>query len=208
MSFTTSALVLAWVAIALLALGFAGLLLQVQRLSRDRAGGPGSSGTMSTARTPRDLVGFTLPDRGLLAEFADPRAERTVVLVGTPGCTSCERTLQRLAAMPESGSATQGLTLASTGSVEPFERLLDDGSPVRLLGMAREAIDQLGVPGTPYLLVLDGPAPGRLTAALMPEEDTDVPAWVRRVPGGPRLEVRPAQPAQRSPQPAREETRP
>lgn len=195
MSFTTSAIVLAWIAIVLLALGFAGLLLQVQRLSGDaRRGGPEASAS-GVARTPRDLVGFAFPDAGLLAEFADPRAERTVVLVGTPGCTSCERTLQRLCAMPETGSHLHSVTLVSTGATEPFERVLEAPGAVRMLPQARDSVDRLGVPGTPYLLVLDGPAPGRLVAASMPEESTDVQAWVRRVPPSPgatrRLDVQP-----------------
>lgn len=189
MSFTASALVLAWAAIVLLALGLAGLLLQVQRLSR--GGGVGSAGAPAAAatRTPRDLVGFTLPPDGVLADLADPIAGRTIVLVGSPGCTSCERTLVTLAAMPETGSTGQALTLASTGSVDPFRRLLPDAAPVRFVPQAREAVDTLGVPGTPYLLVLDGgdAGPGRLVATLMPEESTDVPAWVRGLPGGTQL---------------------
>ena len=76
MSFTTSALVLAFVAIALLALGLAGLLRQVTLLTRQLEGGPatGSPGTgTGTARTTRELVGFRLPE-DLAAQVLDPGA--------------------------------------------------------------------------------------------------------------------------------------
>ncbi len=173
MSFITSALVLAWLAIVVLAMGFAGLLRQVMVLSR-RQTGPATS-----SRTASDLIGFTVPASGELAALRHPQARATVVAFVSPGCPSCAQTLQALAAMPEAGSASLALTAVSTGSCAPAADVLGDGPTC--IAQGRPVLERLQVPATPYLMVLD--RAGTITAAMLPDEHTDVPAWVRRSAG-------------------------
>ncbi|ANS79114.1 hypothetical protein SGUI_1718 [Serinicoccus hydrothermalis] len=180
MSFTTSALVLAFVAIALLALGLAGLLRQVTLLTRQLEGGPGagSPGTgTGAARTTRELVGFRLPE-DLAAQVLDPGAGHTVLAFVSPGCSSCSLTLRALAADPAVRDGALALGVVSAGSCEPA--LADAHGAARLTcrPQGRGLMDRLAVPATPYLALLDDG--GTLRAALLPDEDTDLGAWLRQ----------------------------
>jgi hypothetical protein len=177
MSFEASALVLAWVAIVLLALGLAGLLRQVQLLSRGRVaeGAPGTA----PAHTPRDLVGFRLPRQGPLAELVDPAAHRTVLAFVSPGCPSCTQTLEQLAAAPDVTAGSVAVVAVSTGSCDPAEAAL--GGAGRCVPQGRSLLEQLRVPATPYLVAVG--SDGTLVAAVLPDEDTDVAGWVRHSRG-------------------------
>jgi hypothetical protein len=177
-SFQTSALVLAWVAIVLLALGLAGLLRQVQLLSRGRVGGADGPAA-TTAHTPRDLVGFRLPRQGPLAGLVDPVAHRTVLAFVSPGCPSCTQTLERLAATPDVAAGSVAVVAVSTGSCTPAETAL--AGTGRCVPRGRGLLERLRVPATPYLVAVD--ADGTLVAAVLPDEDTDVPGWVRHSRG-------------------------
>lgn len=177
MSFQSSALLLAWVAIVLLALGLAGLLRQVQVLSRGRLGE--TAPAARTAHSPRDLVGFRLPLDGPLAGIVDRRAHRTVVAFVSPGCPSCTQTLERLAGAPDVAAGSVAVVAVSTGSCAPAEAAL--GGTGRCLPQGRQLLDLLRVPATPYLVAVD--ADGTLVAATLPDEDTDVPGWVRHSRG-------------------------
>lgn len=185
MSFQTSALILAWVAITLLALGFAGLLRQVMLLSSRRLGGDGagaSQGTGSsggTARSTRDLVGFRLPAGGELAALPDPHAHRTVVAFVSPGCPSCTQTLQGLAGVPDVAAGSVAVVAVSTGSCEPAQAALDGTG--RCIPQGRPLLDQLHVPVTPYLVAVD--ASGTIVSALLPQEDSDLAGWLRHARG-------------------------
>ena len=177
MTFTASALVLAFVAIALLALGLAGLLRQVTLLTRQlEGGGPGPRGGTTGARTTRELVGFRLPD-DLAAELVDRAARQTLLAFVSPGCSSCSLTLGALAADPQVRDGSTALTLVSVGSCEPGLADAEGAARLRCLDRGRAVMDRLAVPATPYLALLDGT--GTLRAALLPEEDTDLGGWLR-----------------------------
>lgn len=196
MTFTSSALVLAWVAIVLLALGLAGLLRQVSLLTRQlegtAGGGPASQATghgtghghpgqgSRGARTTRELVGFRAPDR-VLERVRHDGVHRTVVAFVSPGCSSCELTLRALAADEAVAAGSVGLTLVSTGSCGPGFQDAQGAARLACVPQGRELMDLLAVPATPYLLALD--ARGTIVAALLPEAETDLTAWVRSTRG-------------------------
>ena len=177
MSFMESAVLLAWVALVLLALGLAGLLRQVTVLTRGQAGGTASSG--GSPRSTRDLVGFRLPAHGDLATLVEPGAHRTVVAFVSPGCSSCAVTLSGLAEVPDVRDRSVALVAVSTGSCEPaLENLAGTG---RCIGQGRAVLEQLHVPATPYLLALD--ASSTIVEATLPDQDLDLAAWVHRTRG-------------------------
>lgn len=181
MSFLESAVLLAWVALVLLALGLAGLLRQVTVLSRSQLGRssttPASPG--SGPRTTRDLIGFRLPADGELAGLVEPGAHRTVVVFVSPGCSSCAHTLTALAGVPDVTGGSVAVVAVSTGSCEPA--LADLGGTGRCLAQGRALLDHLLVPATPYLVGLD--SGGTIVAATLPDQDTDLTAWVRGTRG-------------------------
>jgi hypothetical protein len=177
MSFLESAVLLAWVALVLLALGLAGLLRQVTTLSRGQAGGAGAPG--GAPRSTRDLVGFRLPAHGDLAALVEPGAHRTVAVFVSPACSSCAVTLSGLAAVPDVRAGSVGLVAVSTGSCDPA---LDNLAGVgRCIGQGRGLMEQLHVPATPYLMAVDDG--GTIVAATLPDQDTDLSAWVRQTRG-------------------------
>ena len=188
MSFTTSALVLAWVAIVLLALGLAGLLRQVALLTRQLETGasaaPGPAGGPLLAgrgpRTTRELVGFRAP-ADVVDRVLHEGAHRTLVAFVSPSCSSCSLTLRTLAADEMVAAGSVGLTLVSTGACEPGLADAAGAARITCLPQGRELMDRLAVPATPYLVALD--ERGTLVAALLPDEDTDIPAWVRSARG-------------------------
>ncbi|WP_298888686.1 hypothetical protein [uncultured Serinicoccus sp.] len=177
MSFTASALVLAFVAIALLALGLAGLLRQVSLLTQQLEGGAAAPHQGAGARTTRELVGFRVPG-DLAAELVDPTARHTLLAFVSPGCSSCSLTLRALAADPQVADGSAALTLVSAGSCAPGLQDADGAGRLRCLPQGRTVMDRLAVPATPYLALLD--ASGTLRAALLPEEDTDLGGWLRQ----------------------------
>lgn len=184
MTFTTSALVLAFVAIALLALGLAGLLRQVSLLTRQlegRGSGPASApgGGQRGARTTRELVGFRLPSE-VTGQVLDESARSTVVAFVSPGCSSCSLTLRALADDPRVRTGEVALSLVSTGACEPGLADATGAARVRCVPQGRAVMDRLAVPATPYLALLD--AGGTLRAALLPDEDTDLALWLRELP--------------------------
>ena len=177
MSFMESAVLLAWVALVLLALGLAGLLRQVTLLTRGQAGG--TANASGTPRSTRDLVGFRLPERGDLAGLAESGAHRTVAVFVSPGCSSCAVTLAGLAEVPDVRAGSVGLVAVSTGSCDPaLENLAGVG---RCIGQGRALMEQLHVPATPYLVAVDHG--GTIVAASLPQQDTDLTAWVRQARG-------------------------
>lgn len=200
MTFTSSALVLAWVAIVLLALGLAGLLRQVSLLTRQLENGASDSAGQSaaghqghtghtgsapgqgrrSARTTRELVGFRAPE-SVLERVLHDGVHRTVVAFVSPGCSSCELTLRALAADEAVAAGSVGLTLVSTGSCGPGLKDAEGAARLSCVPQGRELMDLLAVPATPYLVALD--ARGAIVAALLPDEDTDLTAWVRSTRG-------------------------
>lgn len=184
MSFMQSAVLLAWVAIVLLTLGFAGLLRQVTLLTRGQAGSSTSASASSgSPRSTRDLVGFRLPAHGELPGLVEPGAHRTVVTFVSPGCSSCALTLTGLAEVPDVQDGSVALVAVSTGSCDPaLENLAGTG---RCIGQGRALLEALHVPATPYLMAVDGA--GTIVAATLPDQDTDLTAWVHQTRGSLRL---------------------
>jgi hypothetical protein len=174
MTFQSSALLLAWLAIVLLALGLAGLLRQVQLLSRSRLGET-TAPASSAAHTPRDLIGFRLPREGALAALVDPQAHRTILTFVSPGCPSCTQTLEQLATVPDVRAGSVAVVAVSTGSCDPAGAALAGAG--RCVPQGRALMDQLRVPATPYLVAVD--RAGTLVEAALPDEHTDVAGWVR-----------------------------
>ncbi|MGA8047969.1 MAG: hypothetical protein WCA30_17045 [Dermatophilaceae bacterium] len=153
MSFTTAALLVSWLTIALLALGLAGLMRQIAELRRAQQ----LTGTGPSRGT--SLVGLALPTTGPLAGLRPQGGG--VVVVTAPGCSSCHQTVETLLGC---GLAPHTVAVsASTCEARGLQRCLSD---------AAEVIDLLGVPATPYLLAVD--ADGVIRA-------TDVPAAVEDV---------------------------
>lgn len=181
MTFLQSAVLLAWVALVLLALGFAGLLRQVTVLTRGQAGQSQSGGTAAAGgpRSTRDLVGFRLPARGDLTSLVEPGAHRTVVAFVSPGCSSCALTLSGLVEVPDVQDGSVALVAVSTGSCDPaLDNLAGTG---RCVGQGRALLEALHVPATPYLMAVDGG--GTIVAADLPDRDTDLTRWVRGTRG-------------------------
>lgn len=180
MTFMESAVLLAWVALVLLALGLAGLLRQVTVLTRGQAGqSTGASTSAGAPRSTRDLVGFRLPAHGDLPSLVEPGAHRTVVAFVSPGCSSCAVTLSGLTAVPDVQGGSVALVAVSTGSCDPaLENLAGTG---RCIAQGRSLLEQLHVPATPYLMAVDGA--GTIIAAALPHQDTDLTAWVRQTRG-------------------------
>lgn len=164
MDFATAAIVVAWLAIALLALGFAGLLRQVNQLRR--ASAPGA-----TAGEP-SLIGLLLPSSGELAALRP--AGGGVVAFVSPACDSCARVLDVLAHL---------MTPAATVVVSAGHCEATDG--VRCLENRRDLFDRFGVPATPYLMRVV--ADGAITATLLPTDEHDLHAWLAlpSIQGGP-----------------------
>lgn len=160
MTFTTAALLVSWLAIAVLALGLAGVLRQVGELRRRVALG-GSSGSGSGA-----MVGLGLPHSGPLARLRPDGGG--VVVVIAPGCSSCHEAVGALLAAGL-GPHTVAVS-ASTCEVSGLQACVGDASA---------AIDLLAVPATPYLLAVD--ADGVIRGSGVPGSVTDVADFAQRV---------------------------
>ncbi len=155
MDFATAAVVVAWLAIALLALGFAGLLQQVNQLRR--------ATTTGTAPANSSVVGLALPQGGELAALRPTGAG--VVAFVSPSCASCVRVLDALATM----MAPDSTVVVSAGSCE-------SGSGVRCLENRRDLFDRFRVPATPYLIRVD--RDGEITGTLLPSDEHDLQTWL------------------------------
>jgi hypothetical protein len=156
MSFSSSALLVSWLAIALLALGFAGLARQVAALSR-RGGSSGAA-----VRTTSDLIGLALPTSGDLARLRHPG--RLLVLFVSPGCPSCHALIGDIATL----GLDQRVTVVSSGTCSGVE----SAPSIVCIAQARDILDRLAVPATPYLMSLD--SEGTITATRVPTELSDL----------------------------------
>ncbi|MBA2695501.1 MAG: hypothetical protein H0U62_06560 [Actinobacteria bacterium] len=173
MTFTTAALLIAWLAIVLLALGFAGLMRQLAELHRSVTTGAASAGAAAPT-----LRGLALPRSGDLGRIR-PEGGGFILFV-SPGCSSCAIALEELTDGPVDGQ----LVLASSGPCA-------DGSiPAGAVCVSdtRPLMERLGVPGTPYLLDVDHE--GVIQGSVLPQGPGQVRDFVaaRRSTstGGPR----------------------
>ncbi|CAM3897754.1 hypothetical protein [Janibacter anophelis] len=167
MSFTTAALLVSWLAIALLAFGMAGLMRQIAVLTVRLEHGQSSG----SRRTTRDLIGFSLPDTGPGGPLRGPRG--SLVLFSSPACASCGEALEDLAGI----HTDRDLVVVSSGGcagVEsrlPAARCVEDGG---------DLMDRLAVPATPYLVAID--ADGTIRDVLLPSGPDDIAAWAPTMP--------------------------
>lgn len=160
MTFTTAALIVSWLAIAVLALGLAGLLRQVAELrGQVRLVGAGVRGGAGPATGAASLIGLALPSTGPLSLLRPDGGG--VIVITSPGCSSCH---QAVAALSEAGLAPH--TVAVSASTCEFSGLQ------RCVGQAVEAVDLLAVPATPYLIAVD--ADGVMRGTVVPGDPDEV----------------------------------
>ena len=135
MSFTDSALLAAWLAIALLGFALAGVVRQVRVLS--------SSGITRLRSPDASNIGRQLP-RELLTTYAN----RHVFLFVKPQCDVCEQRLEELDTLAVDQS--QGLAFAA---VFPHAPNGFDGSHVRVFSSQARLLEEFPIPVTPYGIV-------------------------------------------------------
>lgn len=162
MSFTTAALVVAWLAILVLAFGFAGLMTQVSELRRAL----GEAGSGGGQRHGAGAIGLALPASGELATLR-PEGGGIIAFV-SPGCPSCAGVLQDLAATHPRGE----LVVVSTGDCGDLPVGLDATCHPR----AGHLLTALRVPATPYLVAVD--AAGTITDSILPLDHDDLAHWL------------------------------
>lgn len=154
MMFTTAALLVAWLAIMLLALGFAGLMRQLAELHRSIATGAAPGGAAPVLR------GLAIPRSGDLGRIR-PEGNGLILFV-SPGCSSCAATLNTICDSPVDGQ----LVIASSGPCP--QQGIPSGAVC--VSDALPLMERLGVPGTPYLIDVDHD--GVIAGTLLPQ-DTD-----------------------------------
>jgi hypothetical protein len=137
MDFVTSALILAWLAILVLALAMAGLLNQVRSLSSGRAGRAAVGPPVGAEAPPLWPDGRSFEEAHTIALFLDPE------------CESCVRSLRladELAAVNNRNMRFVAVYRAGVGG--------HGASHVELLDHAGEAFARYGVPLTPFGVVI------------------------------------------------------
>ncbi len=145
MDFDTSALLLAWLAIAVLALAMAGLLRQVVILRTAML--PPAAGRMGPA------IGSPAPQ----LPGIDYTEKWTVLLFADEECESCRSILSAMGAAGESTSMAEVVVLFKAGAnghrVDPERLFVNQG----------DLFDRLGVAVTPFAVLVDSDA--RIAAA-------------------------------------------
>ena len=139
MSATTAGLILAWIALLLLALAAAGLLRRIERLE---AAAP----TMAAA--PSHSRGLMLPGR--LYNHDERTRLSTALVFVAPTCGHCQAALDRL---PELDGRFVVKVASEAPDLAPLK--LPSMTAIEPLLSAHELFESVGVPGTPYLLILN-----------------------------------------------------
>ncbi|MGN9804648.1 hypothetical protein [Micromonospora sp. L32] len=142
MSFQTSALILSWIAILLLALVVSGLVRQVHALSTGTVGRPGSVGLRPGSPAPR------------FRDLAPPSPATLVLLFLDPGCATCDHLLD--AAAEHTRRTDVVLRVLYRDSVPPRAADL----PMTVLGAQADLFDRYDAIATPFAVVID--ATGRI----------------------------------------------
>lgn len=139
MNFETSALILTWAAIALLALAMSGLLRQVRILAST------STSRMAQLGPP---IGFVAP--GL---EADSRGWPTpaVLMFLDMGCRTCQQVLRAFSDVATTNGHDVSYVAVFRGDADATA-----GSRVTMMTNQRTAFDRFHVPVTPFGVVLDG----------------------------------------------------
>lgn len=169
MDFESSALVLAWLAIAVLALAMAGLLRQLVLL-RTAVIAPAAGGLGPVFGSPAPV----LPG-------IDYTGRRTVLLFADDECESCRSIVDALDSTGRNTSNPAVVVLFKAGApAQP-------AAPERQFVHQRELFDRLGVNVTPFAVMVDGDA--RIVAA---EPLGSAPMFDEFRANGARTESRPA----------------
>lgn len=142
MSFQTSALILSWIAILLLALVVSGLVRQVHALSTGTVGRPGSVGLRPGSPAPR------------FRDLAPPSPATLVLLFLDPGCATCDHLLDAAAAHIRRTDVV--LRVLYRDTVPPRAADL----PMTVLGEQADLFDRYDAIATPFAVVID--ATGRI----------------------------------------------
>ena len=142
MSFQTSALILSWIAILLLALVVSGLVRQVHALSNGTVGRPQPVGLRPGSPAP----GFR--------ELAPPSPATLVLLFLDHGCATCDQLLDEAAEQIQRTDAV--LRVLYRQSVPPQAADL----PMTVHGKQADLFDRFDAIATPFAVVID--ATGRI----------------------------------------------
>ncbi len=137
MSFQTSALILSWIAILLLALVVSGLVRQVHALSNGTAGRSGSVGLRPGSPAPR------------FRDLAPPSPATLVLLFLDDGCATCDQLLDEATEQAQRSDGTIRVLYRHT--VPP--RVAD--LPLTVLGEQAELFDRYDAIATPFAVVVD-----------------------------------------------------
>ncbi len=141
MSFTTAAVLVAWIAIALLAFVVSHLVRQVSLLS--------GRGGQSNLAEPTVLP----PPEEVLRQAGDPKRRLALILVVGESCLTCHRVLPGYVELAHAHS--RGDASFSVAALDDASSLhgLSDGLPV--MRDARRWTESIGISVTPYLLIFD-----------------------------------------------------
>ncbi|MEH0819987.1 MULTISPECIES: hypothetical protein [unclassified Micromonospora] len=137
MSFQTSALILSWIAILLLALVVSGLVRQVHALSTGAAGRPGSVGLRPGSPAPR------------FRDLAPPSPATLVLLFLDPGCATCDHLLDAAAEQLPRTDVVLRVLYRDTVPPRAAER------PMSVLGEQADLFDRYDAIATPFAVVID-----------------------------------------------------
>ena len=147
----TAAVISAWFVLALLSLGFAGLMRHVQLLTREITRPEGRE-----SRTA-DITGYRLPPASRLARALSPGRVNAALFV-SPSCSTCHRLIDQLAALMSSNGVGALMLdrvqaqIISTGDCPPVAPALDP--IVVCMPNAGDEHHILHVAATPWLIVV------------------------------------------------------
>jgi len=137
MSFQTSALILSWIAILLLALVVSGLVRQVHALSTGTVGRPGSVGLRPGSPAPR------------FRDLAPPSPATLILLFLDDGCATCDQLLDEAAEQVQRTRTV--LRVLYRDTVPPQAAEL----PMTVLGEQADLFDRYEALATPFAVVID-----------------------------------------------------
>jgi hypothetical protein len=137
MSFQTSALILSWIAILLLALMVSGLVRQVHALSTSNVGRSGPVGLRPGSPAPR------------FRDLAPPSPATLVLLFLDHGCATCDQLLDEVAEEAQRTHAVLRVLYRDTVPAQATEL------PVTVLGEQADLFDRYDAIATPFAAVID-----------------------------------------------------
>lgn len=166
MSFETSALVLAWIAIALLGLAMSGLLRQLHSLA-------------AVALPARVSIGPPTGDPApALSGLTAWGPNTSVLFLVDADCSVCSKMLPRVAQFANAHSDIDFISVFADGELPSGL----DGSRVRIYMDQKEAFDRYRVPVTPFAVVVG--KDGIVQDAAPVGSDDVLEAFISRAAGG------------------------